>query len=49
MIHEAEDILLERGIAQRDQVAVFVGGLPPGQEGNTNSIRLHRVGSYRDV
>ncbi len=49
MIHDAEDILLERGIVQPDEVAVFVGGLPPGQRGSTNTIRLHRVCSYDDI
>lgn len=45
MIYEAEATLMEKGMAEPDQVTVFVGGLPPGHPGHTNSIRIHRVGA----
>lgn len=49
MIHDSEATLLEKGLTKEGDVAVYVGGLPPGQAGHTNSIRVHRVGSREDV
>lgn len=49
MIHDAEKTVLAKKLAERDDVAIYVGGLPPGHKGHTNSIRVHHVGSQEDV
>lgn len=49
MIHDAEETVLRKGLAQENDVVVYVGGLPPGQAGHTNSIRVHHVGSKEDI
>lgn len=49
LIHSAEDQLLRRGLVSEGDVAVYVGGLPLGRAGHTNSIRVHHVGSHEDI
>lgn len=49
MIHDAEKTVLAKGLADKDEIVVYVGGLPPGQDGHTNSIRVHHVGRKDDV
>lgn len=49
MIHDAEKTVLAKGLADKDDIVIYVGGLPPGHEGHTNSIRVHYVGSSEDI
>ena len=49
MIHDAEKTVLAKSLAEKGDVVIYVGGLPPGQDGHTNSIRVHFVGSKDDV
>ena len=49
MIPHAEKKLLELRVVERGDKVVFVGGMPPGERGNTNSIRVHRIGSTTDI
>ena len=44
MLHEAQTMLLERGLAVRGQEVVFVAGVPPGVSRSTNVMKLHRMG-----
>ena len=44
MLETAAELLVARGLAQRDDEIVFVAGVPPGVARSTNVVKLHRVG-----
>ncbi|HMM60070.1 MAG TPA: pyruvate kinase alpha/beta domain-containing protein, partial [Candidatus Rifleibacterium sp.] len=44
MIAMAEKTLKELGIAESGDVIVIVAGVPLGVKGNTNLMKLHRIG-----
>ena len=44
MLHEAQTMLLERGLAVLGQEVIFVAGVPPGVSRSTNVMKLHRIG-----
>jgi pyruvate kinase len=44
MLHEAQTMLLERGLAVPGQEVIFVAGVPPGVSRSTNVMKLHRIG-----
>jgi pyruvate kinase len=44
MLHEAQTMLLERGLAVLGQEVIFVAGVPPGVSRSTNVMKLHRMG-----
>jgi pyruvate kinase len=44
MIGEVEKALLALGRGKPGELVVFVAGTPPGTEGSTNMVRVHRLG-----
>jgi len=44
MLHEAQTMLLERGLVLHGEELIFVAGVPPGVSRSTNVMKLHRVG-----
>jgi len=44
MFGQVDDILLREGLAEIGDVVVVISGSPPGIEGSTNDLRVHRVG-----
>jgi pyruvate kinase len=44
MLHEAQVLLLERGLVLQGEEVIFVAGVPPGVSRSTNVMKLHRVG-----
>jgi pyruvate kinase len=44
MLHEAELLLLERGLVLHGEEVIFVAGVPPGVSRSTNVMKLHRIG-----
>ena len=44
MFGQVDDILLRQGLAEIGDVVVVISGSPPGIEGSTNDLRVHRVG-----
>ena len=44
MIEQMDRLLRELGRAQAGDTVVIVAGTPPGAEGSTNTLRVHRIG-----
>jgi pyruvate kinase len=44
MLHEAEVVLLARGLVMPGEEVIFVAGVPPGVSRSTNVMKLHRIG-----
>ncbi len=44
MIAQVEDVLRDEGLAHDGDTIVSVAGMPPGQSGTLNAIRIHTVG-----
>jgi pyruvate kinase len=44
MLHDAESLLVARGLAVRGEEVIFVAGVPPGVARSTNVMKLHRIG-----
>ena len=44
MLHEAQLLLLERGMVLQGEEVIFVAGVPPGVSRSTNVMKLHRIG-----
>ncbi|HTF90177.1 MAG TPA: pyruvate kinase [Planctomycetota bacterium] len=44
MLHEAQTLLLERGLVLQGEEVIFVAGVPPGVSRSTNVMKLHRIG-----
>ena len=44
MLHEAQSLLLERGLVVLGEEVIFVAGVPPGVSRSTNVMKLHRIG-----
>jgi pyruvate kinase len=44
MLHEAQVLLLERGMVLQGEEVIFVAGVPPGVSRSTNVMKLHRIG-----
>lgn len=44
MLHEAQMLLLERGMVLQGEEVIFVAGVPPGVSRSTNVMKLHRIG-----
>ena len=44
MLHEAQVLLLERGLVLQGEEVIFVAGVPPGVSRSTNVMKLHRIG-----
>lgn len=44
MVNQVDAILRERGMAIDGDRVVIVSGMPPGQVGSTNTIRIHKMG-----
>ncbi len=44
MVRQVDTALLEQTRYQRGDLVVIVAGTPPGAEGSTNLIRVHRIG-----
>ena len=49
MLHEAEKLLLERGLVLHGEEVIFVAGVPPGVSRSTNVMKLHRVGEQTSM
>ena len=43
MLRQANHILVERGFARPGDVVVITSGVPIGQPGSTNMLKLHRI------
>ncbi|MDN5669013.1 MAG: pyruvate kinase [Renibacterium salmoninarum] len=48
MTEQVDHMLLEKGLAQVDDVVVIAAGSPPGQSGSTNTVKVHKVGDLSD-
>ena len=44
MLHDAQTMLLSRGLVVHGEEIVFVAGVPPGISRSTNVMKLHRIG-----
>ena len=44
MLHEAQNMLVERRICLHGEEVIFVAGVPPGVSRSTNGMKLHRIG-----
>jgi pyruvate kinase len=44
MVHQVEEALLEIGRCEKGDRVVIVAGSPPGTQGRTNALRVHRIG-----
>ena len=44
MVNQVDQILQTTGLADEGDRVVIVAGMPPGQVGSTNSIRVHKIG-----
>ncbi|MEE6280841.1 pyruvate kinase [Georgenia sunbinii] len=44
MVAQVDQVLGASGLADEGDTIVLVAGMPPGQVGSTNSIRVHRMG-----
>jgi pyruvate kinase len=44
MLHEAQQLLLARGLCTHHEEVIFVAGVPPGVARSTNVMKLHRIG-----
>ena len=44
LMHIVDDVLLETGRAELGDVVVVTAGAPPGIEGSTNNVHVHRIG-----
>jgi pyruvate kinase len=44
MVHQVDRLLIQLGRAQRGDLVVIVAGSPPGIQGSTNALRVHRIG-----
>lgn len=44
MLHEAQNMLVERRICLHGEEVIFVAGVPPGVSRSTNVMKLHRIG-----
>jgi pyruvate kinase len=44
MVNQVDQILQTSGLADEGDRVVIVAGMPPGQVGSTNSIRVHKIG-----
>jgi pyruvate kinase len=44
MLHDAQEVLLGKGMVLHGEEIVFVAGVPPGVSRSTNVLKLHRVG-----
>ena len=42
----AEDLLVQKGIAQKGDMIVVTWGAPMGQVGGTNALRIVKVGEF---
>ncbi len=48
MIEQVDKILLEKKLAQENDLVVIAAGSPPGQAGSTNTLKVHKVGDLAD-
>jgi len=48
MMHQVDEVLLAKGLAEIGDEVVVVAGTPPGIPGSTNSLRVHRVGDAKN-
>jgi pyruvate kinase len=44
LFSQVDDVLLENGLAAPGDRVIVTAGSPPGSEGSTNDLRVHRVG-----
>jgi pyruvate kinase len=44
MLHEAQDLLIDRRVCLHGEEVIFVAGVPPGVARSTNVMKLHRIG-----
>jgi pyruvate kinase len=44
LLHIVDDVLLSTGRAEVGDVVVMTAGAPPGIEGSTNNVHVHRIG-----
>ncbi|MFC7406776.1 pyruvate kinase [Georgenia alba] len=44
MVNQVDQVLQTTGMASEGDRVVIVAGMPPGQAGSTNSIRVHKIG-----
>ena len=47
VLQAAEDLLLEKGLAQRGDLVVLTIGEPMGKSGGTNTMKIVKVGEHR--
>jgi pyruvate kinase len=47
VLRAAEDLLLEKGLAQRGDLVVLTIGEPMGKSGGTNTMKIVKVGEHR--
>ncbi len=48
MVWQVDQLLQASHLAERGDQVVILGGMPPGVEGSTNSLRIHTVGEEMD-
>ena len=44
MFRQVDDFFLGAGLAEVGDKVVVISGSPPGIEGSTNDIRIHKIG-----
>jgi pyruvate kinase len=44
MLHQMDQLMVERGLLRKGELVVFVAGQPVGRPGTTNLMKLHRIG-----
>ncbi|MEE6273286.1 pyruvate kinase [Georgenia wangjunii] len=49
MVAQVDQLLKSSGLAEDGDRVVLVAGMPPGQTGTTNSIRVHKIGTLATV
>ena len=47
VLRAVEDLLLEKGLAQRGDLVVLTIGEPMGKSGGTNTMKIVKVGEHR--
>ena len=49
MYHQVDDIVLREGLAEMGDKVVVISGSPPGIQGSTNDLRVHRIGDAKNA
>lgn len=49
MYHQVDEIVLAEGLAEVGDKVVVISGSPPGIQGSTNDLRVHRIGDAKNA